>query len=1466
MKRLAGLFLLSFLIAACPEKAPPPPPPPPPPPEDPKETPEPPKGIGDEAAAADLLARKPDLPPVAPEKAPEASPRLGEAPDVQALLTRIDRHFEDRAGQRIYIQTDKPLYKPGETIWVKSWDLMTSTLAGAAHNQGSYYELVSPKGAVVLKKRVLSEGGLSSNDFELPAEVQGGEYKLRVRAFDGSMAERTIIVSTYEPPRIKKKLEFLRKAYGPGDSVAASLSLKRPTGEALARQAVEGIVMLDGAELPRIRAKTDEEGEVVLSFALPETLEVGDGLLTVMIDDGGVTESVTRRVPILMRKVQLAFFPEGGQLVEGLSGRLYFEAKNMLGKPADLSGRILDDHDQAVARFSTYKNGLGRMNFTPATGRTYRAVIDAPAGITEEVALPLPAPEGCVLQSFDDLDGQLEALRVGVRCSEARTVTVVATLRERAIDAATIEVPEGGQAVAYLKAEEESLVGRQGVARVTVFDAEKRPLAERLVYRHRRARLKVEVTPRKKSFAPRDQVLLEVKTSTPAGEPVPAELALSVVDDTVISFADDKTGRLFETLFLEPELPGKIEEPRFFFDLTEDKSALALDLLMGTRGWRRFDWKPVFAPPPPEPLPTSTEVAGFRELPAGAMPPPMPRPRLKAKGGMPRDLAVPRRAPAKAPAEMRRRAVLALPEAEPAPEAKKQLRVQVAADRRENRLADPAPEPPPMAAPVEAAPRQMADQLMEADEAEPMELGGLERAAGGRGVGLFGGKDADWEMAAKEEAQVAWAPVRVFPAPSYSGAYDGPRTDFRETIHWAPTVRTGKDGTAAVTFYLSDAVTSFRIVTEGVAAGVAGRDETVIQSKLPFSMSVKLPLEVSAGDRLLLPLSLTNERAEPMEVEVEATFGEGLALAEPLAAGAVSIAAGERNSQMYPLEVKRQKGQVPVRFAASSRGLSDEFVREVRVVPRGFPQEVSHSGEVAERQSFTVEVIDPLEHTTEASLRVYPSPLATVTGGLDGLLREPHGCFEQASSVNYPNVMVMGLLQSADKIDPALLERSQGLLQRGYRKIVGYETPQKGYEWFGGAPGHEALTAYGLLEFADMKRVFPEVDDAMVDRTAQWLLSRRDGKGSFQRNSRALDSFGRASAEVTDAYIVYALTEAGYTDLGPELEAQAALARASEDAYLLALATASLHNLERWRGQAKAAAKRLAALQAEDGSWKRADHSITRSSGLNLTIETTALALLALLDVGGHDAAVRRGVEWLNANRGGFGQWGATQATVLAIKATLRHAEASRRISGAGSVTLKVNGEEVATLSYEDGRGEPLLFEGFGERLVSGENTLELVRTSEVPVEGGLPFSFAATYRTLTPDSDEGVPLALETELARAEAKLGENLRLTVHLKNKTEKGLPMALARVGLPAGLTFQTWQLKELVEKGTIAFYETRAREVILYFRQLEPGQALDVPLELTAYVPGEYQGPASSAYLYYGNDQKVWVGGLPVRILP
>src|SRR5262249_1631948 len=197
--------------------------------------------------------------------------------------------------------------------------------------------------------------------------------------------------------------------------------------------------------------------------------------------------------------------------------------------------------------------------------------ITQPAGIAQTWVLPAAKREGCALRALGDAP---DALDVAAVCTEARTLLVEATLREKRIAGGSFAVEAGHPKRIRPPADARA----QGAVRVTVFDDAQNPLAERLVYRGRGRDLKVDISADKKTYSPRDPVTLTVKTTDLDGRPVRANLGVAVVDDTVLSFADDKSARILAHLYLEPELGGPVEEPNYYFS---DKPAApaALDLL-----------------------------------------------------------------------------------------------------------------------------------------------------------------------------------------------------------------------------------------------------------------------------------------------------------------------------------------------------------------------------------------------------------------------------------------------------------------------------------------------------------------------------------------------------------------------------------------------------------------------------------------------------------------------------------------------------------------------------------------------------------------------------------------------------------------------------------------------------------------------------------------------------------------------
>src|SRR5690606_23105869 len=131
------------------------------------------------------------------------------------------------------------------------------------------------------------------------------------------------------------------------------------------------------------------------------------------------------------------------------------------------------------------------------------------------------------------------------------------------------------------------------------------------------------------------------------------------------------------------------------------------------------------------------------------------------------------------------------------------------------------------------------------------------------------------------------------------------------------------------------------------------------------------------------------------------------------------------------------------------------------------------------------------------------------------------------------------------------------------KKLAAYETSQNGFEWYGDTPPHEALSAYGLMEFTEMKEVYNDVDQKMLDRTVNWLMSRKDGQGGFKQNSGKY-GFSAAPENVNNAYIVYAISESGInTDIEKEYNSAYSEAYNSNDTYRMALMACASYNFNK---------------------------------------------------------------------------------------------------------------------------------------------------------------------------------------------------------------------------------------------------------------------------------------------------------------
>ncbi|MBI3510997.1 MAG: hypothetical protein HY064_10065 [Bacteroidetes bacterium] len=1423
---------------------------------------------------------------------------------IKSVKQKLSDYNKQLPEDRVYVSTDKPLYSPGETMWLSVFVRNGQTLKPSKKSDIVHVDLIDPKGAVTQTINIIANNGVAAGDFSFAKEQAGGLYKIRAYTNwmkndgENNYFEKEFQLQQVILPKLKMKLEFEKKAFGPGDEVIAKLEVNTNENKPLSDYAIRYVSNLNGTKLLEKTESTDDSGVKIIRFNLPKDLATNDGLLNVMVDYEGSTESVSRSIPIVLNKISMNLFPEGGDLVNGMQSNVAFNALNEFGKPADVEGIVVTEKGSQVASFSSFHNGMGAFNITPQPNEKYYAKITKPEGVNEKFELPAALPNGYVMNIDNSKSGEVG---VSVNSGDMEDLSLLAQVRGKIYYSTIVNAKKGLNKFIFST---ENFP--MGVAQITLFDAKGIARCERLAFVNKDRQMNISITTDKQKYQPREKVVMTLNVTDSKGMPVPADLSVGVVNDQLLSFANDKSGNLLSQLLLQQDVNGKIEEPAYYFDPKEADADQSLDYLLMTQGWRRFTWEKVMS----DDLP-AVAYQGERAVISGTV--------IDAYTGQPvhhahlminkgftyladtnghftftkldlssavtMDISASNYTSqevqltqygeeqvfylystnyyyknnwgwgfgAGAAGAPRSAGRVELMDAEDAPAAKQpeEKEANVEMDRQvvlanENVVVQNAvdadqqhAQPDDKSKDVKAAMDQQVDDLRDGLFEVAADTSVIARIANGEQNNI---------------QQMVYYRARKFSGPVYNDNENvDVRTDFRNTIYWNPDVQVDRTGRKVIEFYASDDITSFRTTAEGISSdGTAGRAEANFYTQLPFAMSTKVPVEVATEDHVSIPLTLKNNTDKPLGGVLTITSPDGLK-ALSVIPQAQTIMPGAAKTIYLDYEVLDKIGYGDFKISFKSCGLGDAFTQNIKIAAKGFPVNASFSSQEKEKE-FSFNPKNMVKGSLKINFTAFPNVVSDLMKGVAGILQEPYGCFEQTSCTAYPNAMVLDYLNNTDSKDDKTMAYANDLLNRGYKRLTTFEAPDKGYEWFGANPGHEGLTAYGIMEFTDMKKAGGDVDQKMIDRTAAWLMSHKDGNGGFKREQHAYHNFGMISDEILNSYIVFALAEAGYTDIKKEFEASYKKAMDTKDPYELAMmanASYSLNDVAKGDDAMNA----LISQQAKDGSFTGKTHSITYSQGQSLTIETTSLSILAMLKAsekfGSH---INSAVQFIVGSRSGDGVFSSTQGTILALKALTEYAKFSKKTNEDGTIEIYMDGNKVATKTYKAGEKGAITVDSL-EQFVKGDGEHTL-KVKYVNVKTPLPYSVAANWSTSLPESQSQCAVDLTTKLASAIANVGETVRLNCVLTNKKNEEIPSTMAIIGIPAGFTVQPWQLKELQDKNVFDYYEIKGNNVAIYYRGMAANAVKEINLDLKAEIPGEFDAPASSAYLYYTNEFKCW----------
>jgi len=651
-------------------------------------------------------------------------------------------------------------------------------------------------------------------------------------------------------------------------------------------------------------------------------------------------------------------------------------------------------------------------------------------------------------------------------------------------------------------------------------------------------------------------------------------------------------------------------------------------------------------------------------------------------------------------------------------------------------------------------------------------------------------------------------------------------------------VQTDKHGEATVSFYNSDATTTFRAIAEGIAYnGRLGRTEMTYAVQSSLNIDAKIPPYMTIGDQALIPLVLKNNSAKELPVHITAS------LPANMKAGAFkddAVIPADSSLQVLIPVTATAVVNGSIQFEVKSPASEERIALPVSVNSNGFPMITTISGNKNKKVNFTIHHM--MAGSLVTDMKVFNRFEGQLLNDIESMLREPHGCFEQTSSTTYPNIYILKYLRSANQSNPEIEKKAMNYIEAGYKRLIGFETAEQGFEWFGHTPPHEALTAYGLMEFIDMNE-FINVDKSMIERTMSFLLKRRDGKGNFKLRKTGYDAFAHVPDRIANTYIVYALTQAGVgAEIQLEYETAVARALSTRDAYELSMMAIAASNMKDEKNF-------NLLMKAAKASELRSETSVVNSRAASLRVETMALYTIALTREKSPDqVAIADMVSRILAEKSYYG-YGSTQATVLALQAIVEFRKLAGEQLFKSQLQIMINNE--ITLAGKDKISN----------IKEGDNTFSIKYTDE---KEAVPYQLELAYYTLLPPDNPQAELKLSTKLSRTQAKVGETVRMEVTVKNTRNTLQPMSIAKIGIPGGLTVQPWQLKELMEKHRVAYYEIFDNYLVLYWMGFAEGETKQVNLDLKAEIAGKYRGKSSNTYLYYTPEYKHWNAGTEITI--
>ncbi|MDB5155313.1 MAG: carboxypeptidase regulatory-like protein [Mucilaginibacter sp.] len=528
---------------------------------------------------------------------------------VKTIATKTIKYSSDYPFEKVYLHLDKPYYAVGDTIWFKAYltaditandDMIKNKHLPSPISKVVYVDILTSKDSVVQRLKLPVTASMAYGDIKLLKEnYNEGNYHIRaytnwMRNFDPDyFFNKTVSVGTIVDKNVFSTISLSGQTKGGTAKVSAIIHYYTVDGRDYAARKVSWRAQTgDDETLGKGKGTTDAKGNIEISFTTNKTSELNTARLYAGIDINNNTITNSYTLKNVASPIDVQFFPEGGDLLNGIKSRVAFKAVNPNGLGAETKGVIVDNSGTTVATITTQHLGMGIFELTPAAGKTYKANLTFVDGSQSSYDLPVAKDNGMTLAinntNADNLQITFTASDAFFAANQNKQIAVIGQSGQIVCYAGQTALTSKAYAASVPKAKFPS-----GVVQFTVFSSTGLALAERLVFIQRNDQLKISLSTPKTTYTARDQVVFNVNAKTPDNQPALANMSVTVLDETKVPFNENAETTILTNILLTSDLKGYIEKPNYYFNKINEKTAADLDILMLTQGYRRVIYKDI---------------------------------------------------------------------------------------------------------------------------------------------------------------------------------------------------------------------------------------------------------------------------------------------------------------------------------------------------------------------------------------------------------------------------------------------------------------------------------------------------------------------------------------------------------------------------------------------------------------------------------------------------------------------------------------------------------------------------------------------------------------------------------------------------------------------------------------------------------------------------------------------------------